>query len=344
MMKIGASMLGKSVVCPDCGHRIEVPFASDSRAESLYLRMKHRPLRQEASTSPSSTQSEPSTQQSSPKPQIFSNLPDSPPFSPKTPPGEVSQAVIEQVDEWIEKLWADVPDSGTAPEPHRYQAPLPDTNAEHHAATAPAADSVLIRTLWNDPVALRLTTMLFAVVFLIGIGCGVVLRPLVLFERRTVANGATSENVAVNGKLSFETPDEKLMPDVDAVVIFLPVGKIPIAPLRGRSLRPQDGMEPVEKEPSDAVQQIEELGGKYVRADAEGKFSFSVDAAGRYLGVLISSHAVRPAEAKWNAETDRNLRRFFREPVELFGNYRFRCEEYDLRKGETLSVQYNFSR
>ena len=339
MMKIGASMLGKSVACPDCGNRIEVPFESDPRAESLYLRMKHRSFGQTPPAPQSSAQSEPSIQQSSPKPKSRPSPPGQaqPPSSP-----EVSRAAIEQVDEWIEKLWADIPDSGAALEP---RTPLPATDVDKKVKTSPATDSVLIRTLWNDPNALRLAAALLAIVFLVGVGSGFALRTLVVSGRSDGSPlPSPGKAIAVTGKLSFETPDEKPLPDADAVVIFLPIERIPIAPLNGSGLWLQDGTESAENEPSVIVQQIEELGGKCLRADAEGKFSFSVDAAGRYLGILISSHAVRSAETKWSAETDRNLRRFFREPAELFGNYRFRCEEYDLRKGETLSVQYNFSR
>ena len=340
-------MLGKSVVCPDCGNRIEVPFQSDPRAESLYLRMRHQsPSQPSSPIAQSSTQSATPTHQSSPKPQSHPNLPGSPATRPASPPHiEASQTVIEQVDEWIEKLWADVPDSSAVPEPYRFPPLAQNMDVGKEAAPAPFVEPILIRALWNDPGALRLTAVLFAVVFLIGIGCGFVLRQIVVSERRATGNVAAPENVVfVNGKLFFETPDEKRMPDVDAAVIFLPLGKIPTSPFSGSGLRPRDGAEPAENEPSDIVLQIEELGGKYLRANAEGKFSFSVDVAGPYLCILISSHAIRPAGVSWNAETDRTLRRFFRDPIELLGNYRFRCEEYELRKGETLAVQYNFSR
>ena len=215
-------------------------------------------------------------------------------------------------------------------------------DTDNASVSEQSADSVLIRALWRDPVALRLVVVLFAVVFLVGIGCGIVMRPL-LFPGRGGAGLPRSGNVVtVAGKLTFETPDERPLPDVDAVVIFLPTAGIPNVPLNGRGLRPQEGTE--SSEPSDVIQQIEELGGKHIYTDAEGKFSLSVDVAGRYLGILISSHAIRPEEAKWNAETDRKLRRFFREPSELLGDYQFRCDEYELKKGETLSIQYNFSR
>ena len=342
MMKIGASMLGKSVVCPDCRNRIEVPFQSDPRAETLYLRMKQHPPGQASPMPPSSAQSVLPTQQSSPKPQ---SRPSSPGPSPVPAPAEPSRAAIEQIDDWIEELWADIPDGGIVPESRRSRSPLRGEAADTATGPPPSGNSVSIRTLWGDPAARKLAVTLFAIVFVIGVGSGIVLRSLVVPGRSTGKDSAASANVvAVNGKLSFETPDDKLMSDADAVVIFLPIGNIPIVPFNGRGLRPQDGSEPVEDEPIEVVQQIEELGGRCIRADADGKFSFSVDAAGRYLGILISSHSIRPAETKWNAETDRNLRRFFREPAELVGNYRFLCEEYDLRKGETLSVQHNFSR
>ncbi len=354
MMKIGASMLGKSVVCPDCGNRIEVPFESDPRAETLYLRMKQRTSGTTSTPSESSTVSTPSIQQTSPKPQSRSDLPKPSSASPTSPTlTDLSQIGSGQVDVWLESLWADIPDSGVVEDVQRYHDPSTRrTNKISEEETPPDRSNVdrTMPVLGSDSAWLPLAAAFLLVVFLVGVSCGFVLRPLIAPDRATAGNsGASGEsgagrNAAVNGKLSFETPEEKSMPDADAVVIFLPTARSPVVPLSGRGLRPQDGGETETADMLDSTQQIEELGGKCLRTDVDGKFSLTVDADGRYLGILISSHAIRPTDAKWNAETDRNLRRFFREPADLLGNYRFLCEEYELKKGETLSVQYNFSR
>ena len=342
MMKIGVSMIGKSVICPDCGNRTEVPFQSDSRAEALYLRMKQRGNRQEPSVSEYSAQVAQPAQQSPLEPQSRPGLTGltSPPASVQ-PLATLSQVEIDQVDAWIERLWTDIPDSDGIAETGRYHSPFRNDDNE---GTEPV-DSVLIRTLWHDSTALRLTVVLFVIVFLVGIGCGFAIRPL-FFPGHSIAgySGRSESVVAVSGKLTFETPDERLLPDADAVVIFLPIARIPNVPLNGRDLHPQGGTETTGIEPFDVIQQIEELGGKCLHTDAEGKFTFSVDTTGRYLGILISSHTIRPEETQWNAETDRKLRRFFREPSELVGDYQFRCDEYELNQGETLSIQHNFAR
>ena len=319
-------MLGKSVVCPDCGTRIEVPFQSDPRAETLYQRMKQSQSGQTVPHSEFSAHSEPPVQQSISKQKSRPGLPD---------PTSTPSVKIEQIDDWIEKLWTDIPDSDVVSDARRYHAPLPNTGSQ------PADETKSSPSVYGHPGFFRWVAAMFVAAFLIGIGCGIILRPFVASERSTVSD--SGQLAAVNGKLTFETPDERQMPDADAVVIFLPIANIPTIPFSGRGLRLQDGMETV-AEPSDVIQQITELGGKYVPVDIEGRFSFSVEKDGRYLGILISSHAIRPAEANWNLNTDKNLRRFFREPTELLGDYRFLCEEYELKRGETLSVQHNFSR
>ena len=335
-------MLGRSVVCPDCGNRTEVPFQSDPRAEALYLRMKES--RHGQAPSEHSTQLPSSAQQSSLTPQNRSGLPHSVPMQTTTPlPAKLSSVEIEQVDAWIERLWTDVPDSGVVAETGHYRSPLRN-EADEVSVGEQSADSVFIRTLWHDPAALRLMVVAFTVVFLVGLGCGFTVQPLFFSGHSNAQLARPDSAVTVQGKLTFETPDNVLKPDVDAVVIFLPITRTPIVHLNGRSLRPRDGTESMMSEPSDVIQQIEELGGKYVHTDAEGKFSFSVDAEDQYLGILISSHVIRPEDAKWNAEMDRKMRRFFREPAELMGDYQFRCDEYELKRGETLSVQHNFAR
>ena len=338
MMKIGASMLGQSVVCPDCERRIEVPFESDPRAEAMYQRMKQRKTNPTAPKSEQSAPSEQLPQQSSPTPQTQPDL-SKPIRTTALSIPELSPDEAEQIDEWIDRLWTDVPDASVLSETRHYRVPFQDENGARKVVPVPPIDSPLKRTLGGDPV-LR---MLLIVVFLLGIGSGFTLRSLVGFSRN-VADNSGSKGIAVQGKLTFETPDEKPMPDTDAVVIFLPIKSNVLFPINGRGLRPPDGAETSDEERFDAVQQIEELGGQYVRADTEGKFAFPLNASGRYLGILISSHAVRPPEVRWNAETEQSLRRFFREPSDLVGNYRFLCDEYELNAGETLSVQYNFSR
>ena len=335
MMKIGASMLGKSVVCPDCEMRIEVPFLSDPRAESLCRRMTQLGL--PPTPSESSAQPAPLAQKSPPNPQSRSGVSSLSPLS-----AELSRPEVERLDDWIERLWMDVPDSGVVSESRHDPVTLSNTNSEpvDEGKKVP----LTIGRLGAAPAIPQPMAMFLAFVFLIGVVSGFLLRPLIVSDRNTVGAENTKQMATVIGKLTFETPDEKPMPDADAVVIFLPIARIPIVPFSGRTLRPHDGTEATVSEPSEAIQQIEELGGHYFRADAEGKFSFSVDTAGWYLGILISSHAVRSEEAKWNAETDRNLRRYFREPADLLGNYRFRCDEYELKQGEILSVQCNFSR
>ncbi len=346
MMKIGAQMVGKSVVCPDCGNRIEVPFASDPQAEALYRRMKEKKYgaapQAEASTilnptAPQATLSKPLARKQEAQ--------QTPASQPAAPLADLSKVDTEQVDEWLESLWTDLPEDGSTPEGPRYRAPLRD--AGRQAAASEQAPSTLFEAgnrLWSNPKTRFSLVASFAVVFLLGTLFGYAVERILTTNHPAAINSARkkepAKNTVVAGELAFDTPDDRTLPDADALALFLRIDRIPNIPLRVKGLRVQDG---VESPASDIEQQIEELGGKIQHADASGKFSVTFEDPGRFLVILVSSHAVQPPDFVLKPDVDNKLRRFFRDPSELIGNFRFSCDEYELNGG-TVVLNRNFSR
>ncbi len=78
------------------------------------------------------------------------------------------------------------------------------------------------------------------------------------------------------------------------------------------------------------------------RTGAMGEFFLPLRKSGRFWVLMISSHAKRDEAEPIDNNTLVELRRFFRNPAELIGEYCFALEEYDFDRGnyvlkETLS-------
>jgi len=297
-MKIGPQMFGRIVVCPQCGKRIEVPFESDPKAEALYYFMKQQRAGEKA------------TEQAVRK-------------GPLTEPDEF--------DRWIDEFWMSVPDhhieGNAVPPPWK-----PAESEQAQSALAP---------LWNRQTR-WLFRLLLVVVFLLGCFGGFILHFLFVSgraggrETSAVPETATSsQNIRVEGELSYRNSEGARMPDADAVVLFLPLDRIPAIPISSHGLVPND----VRFDPDgEASQQIKELGGVFQRTGADGSFAFPLRDEGRYLALTISSHLHRD-EQGLSPATIRDLQRFFRDPHELLGDYCYAREEYDVKPGTYLIRQ-----
>lgn len=329
MMKVGPQMFGRTVVCPQCGGRLEVPFQSDPKAEDLYRFMKQKRAEEKSAISaisvvdaavgktsvsrPASAKSEPRT----------TDLP----FQRE----KFEELEPDEVDRWIEEFWATIPENGDSA---IRNVPVPKKRAERqHSESEGFIGSVedLAESYRNRSVRI-LFRLALAAVFVVGLFAGFALHVAVRDADRSARNTMQTEDFSdkavIRGELYYRGLDGRRIPDADAVVIFLPADRIPAVPISCTELGPGGGM----GENRDGMTQIEELGGAFCRTGADGTFSQDFQRSGRYLALMISAH-VRRSGPELPPETLLDLQRFFSDPAVLLGEYRFVREEYEIGRG-----------
>ena len=292
--------MGSVVECPRCRKSIVVPPQSAPQAEELYRRLKNKHA--EGTTAPplpeESAVSEPAVPESA-----LDEL-----------GGNVDDADLNQ---WIDELWTTAPVHRQEPSP----ALLPNTDS-----TDPVTETLTILALQKRQ---RLTTTLLfvsaTVAFFFGLVFGFLIYRLVVPPSSPRhASGNAAQAGGFTGTLFFLNKNGERQPDADAAVICLPRDRVPSPLLSCQGLRPEDTVN------NDTVQLIQELGGMYVRTDANGSFTLQYQEGVRYLVIFISAHqmqengVVKPSVLK-------DLRQYFRDP-ELFGENSLFAEEYDLSK------------
>ena len=362
MMKIGSQMVGRIVVCPQCGAKLEVPTQSDPQAEALYQFMKKKRAQEKAAQILGSVEPKRQiplpTAQPAPPPPPKAAVPTPPPTAkpkpsvptlptttqpvPKPvhqePPPEESFEELEpdEVDLWIDEFWATVPETDGEFDPNS----IPHT-LKHAPVDGPTNDLESA----SAAVRYRQTVVLFrvwlSIVFLVGLIAGIYIHSVYAdFRNRRTARVGTGEAVTesddrtVQGNLYYRGFDGRPMPDADAVVILLPLDRnAPAVPMSIEGLRPNDEMIAPNV---DGAQQITELGGHFLRTGADGAFSVSLKTPGRFLVLMISSHARRNDGMEPETAAIRELGRFFRTPEDLLGQYGFALEEYDFMQGKYM--------
>lgn len=341
MMKIGPQMFGRTVACPQCGGQIKVPFESDPKAEELYRFMKTR--RAEERVTP---QSSDSARESTDKASGRKDLPAKPRPSKAASPGavpagktvpaggselrEIERLDTEEIDHWIEEFWATIPED----EAGRGEMPVP---------TRPVMPDRPDRS--TDPMDRHVSRSAFLVILsvalFLGFSAGLVAHYLFSGVRAETRDKErpVAQKILVSGKLFYRNVLGKRTPDADAVVLLLPQTRAPAFPVSTKGLRPNDE----HFDPNgENVAKIEEFGGVFRRTGADGSFSASLPDQGRYLVLLISSHEKRD-DAELELETEEELRRFFRQPAELIGDYCYYLEEYDIGPGMSM-IRQTFSK
>ncbi|MDR2705285.1 MAG: hypothetical protein LBC02_05870 [Planctomycetaceae bacterium] len=351
LIQIGAQRAGQLVVCPQCGERLTVPAQSVAQAETLYLFLKQKRLAEKNGQKFDSPPSQNSTDSPLPVPvqkQIQKQIPEQIQEqvqvqenrngeTDEEPNGSLEEVDPEDMDRWIKEFWTTQPNENKTvteniPAPTSVQ-PIPvQPVAENHEAAA--------LTIRQQETWFLFRTWLF-IVFLFGLVGGFGLCSFFTDIRKNISafNGSAkpvlSSDNFVTGKLYYRGFDGERIPDADAVVILLPLDRIPTFPISGVGLRPSDNQF---SSTEDSVQQIKEIGGVFQRTDADGTFLIQYENKGRYLLLMISAHSKR-SDAEPDSTTIRELKRFFRNSKELLGDYHFSCEEYEFDQGKYLIRQ-----
>ena len=158
-------------------------------------------------------------------------------------------------------------------------------------------------------------------------------------EKLAQQEEAARERVLVEGRLMYDPGTGQLAPDEGAVVIVLPEDRVPETPLSVYAIRPQD---PPPKETHKSVRLIQNLGGVYTRAAADGTFSFVVPDQGEYYVLLISSHAARAKDAPLDEADQIDIQRFFGDSAEhLINRFKYRWSLEEIHSGFN-PIEVNF--
>jgi len=310
MLKIGTSKMGSVVDCPRCQGMVIVPPQSVPQAEQLYQMLKKKRAEEKAAPLiPNNIVSEPTLPESA-----WDEL-----------GGNVDEADLNQ---WIDELWKTNP-AGPQDSPSLCSAPQsipnPISDIEVDLLALQKRHKLTVTWLYVAP----------AIALFVGIVFGVLFYALSAPSPHPHQQHLAGSDAVINevtGTLFFRNENGERRPDVDAVIICLPMDR-PMAQL----LSPQ-GLGPDGEVNNDTVRQIHELGGMYARADVDGSFTLQYREGVRYFVILISAHQRRTGEMKPSVLQE--LRRYFRNP-DQFGENDLITDEHEWSGGR-YSFRHTF--
>jgi len=311
MLKIGTSKMGSVVDCPRCQGMVIVPPQSVPQAEQLYQILKKK--RAEEKVAP-------------PVPKNIVAEPMSPESAWDELGGNVNEA---ELNRWIDELWKTTNPAGRQEAssilPPASLLPNPISDIEVDFLALQKQHKLTVAWLYVAPVATLFVGIIFGIlIYVFSIPSP---RP---HQHHLAGNNAVKNEVT--GTLFFRNENGERRPDVDAVIICLPMDR-PMVQL----LSPQ-GLGPDGEVNHGTVQQIHEMGGMYARADVDGSFTLQYREGVRYFVVLISAHQRRTGEMKPSVLQE--LRRYFRNSDQFGENYLI-TDEYEWSGGR-YSFRHTF--
>ncbi len=241
--------------------------------------------------------------------------------------------VYDEAPEPVEIPPKQPPRSSPAP-PVAHEAPPPPPVSEsgraRQSADAPghAVPGGMIlfprRTLYVQGV---LVVVLALVFFVAGYFIG---RGNATFQLALEHEAALRERTLVEGHLYYRPEPQRLAGDERAVVVALPAAKTPEAPMTIHGIRPQDPEPPGMLR---SLRLLEELGGVYTRANADGRFDMIVPDQGEYYILIISRNVGRPSDAAPDEADLFEIGRYFTMPERLISRYKYRWAKYEVHGG-----------
>jgi DNA-directed RNA polymerase subunit M/transcription elongation factor TFIIS len=274
MIQIGAQRAGQLVVCPQCGERLTVPAQSVAQAETLYQFLKQKRLAEKNGKKVDLQSLPKSIDSSLPVRERIQDQVQVPlqenrnRETDEEQNGSLEECDPEEMDRWIKEFWTTQPNENkTATENISVSVSVPPAPTQSVAENRETA-AITIR---QHETWLLFRTWLF-IVFLFGLVGGFGLCSFFTGFRKNISeiDGSakpvlSSENF-VAGKLYYRGFDGERIPDADAVVLLLPLNRIPTFPISGVGLRPEDNHL---SSAEDSVQQIKEIGGAFQRTGAD---------------------------------------------------------------------------
>jgi hypothetical protein len=145
-----------------------------------------------------------------------------------------------------------------------------------------------------------------------------------------------AKRVPLEGKVFLTSPTGTRHGDKGAVVIVVPVGKLPDKPLPIAGLRPDD---PISGDGKSASPALVEFGGRTTRADASGAFTLFVPEEGNYHFLFVSGQA-REIDAVPRQDDLSELGKYFEAPADLLQRHSYRWLSKDIRGGATIDQEF----
>ena len=313
MLKIGTSKMGSVVDCPRCHKPVVVPLQSVPQAEQLYQMLKKMHSEEKVVPPPaSSIIPEPSTPESA-----WDEL-----------GGNVDDADLNR---WIDELWKTNP--AASPQDSFSQLAL----APLSMPTSTSDEEVTLLALQKQhKFTVTLLYVSSAIALFVGIILGIAIHAFFVPSNHFYLQHMAGHSVGaseVTGTLLYRNENGDSWPDVDAVILCLPMEQQVAQLLSWQGLRPNDTVN------HDTVQRIQEMGGMYARADVNGSFTLQYREGIQYFVILISANQKRVSEIK--PSVLRELARHFRNP-DQFGESCLFTDKYEWHGGTQSLGRHTF--
>ena len=301
--------MGSVVDCPRCHQSVVVPPQSAPQAEQLYHILKNKQS-EETTILPPKVHAEPE--------------PNEPESAWDELGGDVNDADLNQ---WISDLWKTSPEIPNEPSSIIYSVPISNPHF--------GEEMTLVTLRKRYKLVMTLIYVVSPIAFFVGVVFCIFIQALFLqpsLPHKRLAGEAASVNEVI-GKLYYLDQNGHRQPDVDAVIICLPKDRAPSPLLSCQGLLPEGAVN------NETVQLIQEWGGLYERADANGFFTLHYKEGTRYLVVLVSANQVR-AGGVLKPGVLQELRGYFHDP-DLFSQTCLSTDEYEWSGGK-WSLRHTF--
>lgn len=154
-----------------------------------------------------------------------------------------------------------------------------------------------------------------------------------------VAEPAAARATRVRGRISYQTPDGTIAPDIGAAVLLLPATWDAISRLSPAGLRPADS-KPDQEFIAAAVRGMH---GQLGFTNAQGEFELTPEAAGAFKMVVLSRLSARAESTPIAADDLTALQNYLQDPEDTIGQRSYVIKTVEVRDGAETVWDHQFS-
>ncbi len=306
LLGIASRKAGSEIDCPKCGLTQTVP-SPEAAAVGVALRSSH------GNSNPVATESDFA---------VYDDAPEAVELAPKRRRTKAPPAQPAGTDS-----------PGPPPVREAKQRRKPREASESSAPTVPGGMILFPRrTLYvQGALVVFLALVFFGAGYFIGRGNAT-------FELKQEHEAALQERTLVEGRIVYRPEPQRVVGDERAVIVALPSGVRPEPSISIHGIRPQDPDPPGSLR---SLRLLEELGGAYTRADAEGRFDLIVPDRGDYHILIISRNVGRPRGTDPDEADLMEMGHYFTSPERLISRYKYRWARYEVHGG-LMPIEIDF--